>query len=83
MDASTLVHTTCKVPWLLAVDTIFYYWNDKNIYGIYSHFQEDSNILKHVLFGYYTTELWIFEVSIIAFFKTWIASTKTVIQHDL
>jgi hypothetical protein len=32
-------------------------------YGPYPHFQEDSNTLKYVLFGYCMNKLWIFEVS--------------------
>jgi hypothetical protein len=35
-------------------------------YGTSPHFQEDSNALKYVLFGYYMNKLWIFEVLIIA-----------------
>ena len=46
-------------------------------------FQEDSNILKYVLFGYCMNKLRIFKVSIIAYPKTWVGSTKIVIQHDL
>jgi hypothetical protein len=55
----------------------------KTIYGSYTHFQEDSNTLKHVLFGYHMNKLWIFKISIITSPKMWVGSTKTVIQHDL
>jgi hypothetical protein len=43
------------------------------------HFEEDSNILKYVLFGYCMNKLWIFEVFIIASSKAWVGTTKTVI----
>jgi hypothetical protein len=33
----------------------------KIIYKPYSHFQEESSALKHVLFGNYMNTLWIFE----------------------
>jgi hypothetical protein len=51
-------------------------------YGSSPHFQEDSNVLKYVLFGYYMNKLWIFEVWSMASPKTWVGSTKTMIEHD-
>ena len=45
--------------------------------------QEDFNVLKCVLFGYYINKLWIFEVWSIASPKMWVDSTKIVIKHDL
>jgi hypothetical protein len=50
----------------LAADTFYYYKNDKKNYGSYLHFQEDSNALTYMLFGYFMNKLWIFEASIIA-----------------
>jgi hypothetical protein len=55
----------------------------KKNYGSSPHSQEDSNALKYVIFGYCTNKLWIFEVWSIASPKTWVGSTKIVIQHDL
>jgi hypothetical protein len=55
----------------------------KKNYGSFPHFQEDSNALKYVLFGYCMNKLWIFEVWNIASPKTWVGNTKTVNQHDL
>jgi hypothetical protein len=55
----------------------------KKIYGSSPHLQEDSNALKYVIFGYCMNKLWIFEVWSIASPKTWVGSTKTLIQHDL
>jgi hypothetical protein len=48
----------------------------KKKYGSFPHFQEDSNILKYVLFGYYMNKLWIFEVSITPSPKTWVCILK-------
>jgi hypothetical protein len=52
-------------------------------YGSSPHFQEDSNALKYVLFGYCMNKLWIFEVWSIVSPKMWVGSNKTVIHHDL
>ena len=51
--------------------------------GSYPYFQEESNALKYVLFGFCMNTLWIFKVLSIASLKTWVDSTKTMIQHDL
>jgi hypothetical protein len=69
-------------PWLLVADTIYYIKIEK-LYGSCPHFQEDSNVLKHVLFGYCMNKLWIFEVLIIAFSKVWVGISKTVVYQDL
>jgi hypothetical protein len=53
------------------------------MYGSSSHFQEDSNALKYVLFGYCMNKLWIFEVWSIASLKTWVGITKTTTQQNL
>ena len=52
------------------------------INGYYLHFQEDSNTLKYILFGYYMNKLWIFEILIVASPKAWVGNTKIMIQHD-
>jgi hypothetical protein len=55
----------------------------QKLYGSYPRFQEDSNELKYILFGYCMNKLWIFEVLIITSPKTWVGNTKTMIKHDL
>jgi hypothetical protein len=55
--------------WFILIEmTIFY--------GSYFHFQEDSNTIKYVLFGYYMSKLWIFEFFIIASLKAWVGNIK-------
>ena len=55
---------------------------------VLSHFQEDSNVLKYVLFKHYMNKLQIFEILIIAYQKhdlAWstVQKSKTMILHDL
>jgi hypothetical protein len=52
-------------------------------YWSHLHFQEDSNAHKKLIFEYCMNKLWIFEVSTIAFSKTWVGSTNTIVQHGL
>ena len=43
-------------PWFLTPNTIYYYINNQKN-GLYLHFQQDSNTLKYVIFGYCMKEL--------------------------
>jgi hypothetical protein len=52
-------------------------------YGLYSHFKEDSNILKYALIRYHTNKLWIFEVLNITFPKVWVGFSKSISSWDL
>jgi hypothetical protein len=61
LSSVILKRLDCKVVFLklsiLAADTTCYYSNEKNFYGSSPHFQEDSNALKNVLFGYCMNKL--------------------------
>jgi hypothetical protein len=78
---------SCKVvflkPWLLVVDTIYYYYNDKFVFWVLTTFSRGFQQIEFVLFRYCINKLCIFEVSIIGSLKTWVGSTKIVIEHGL
>jgi hypothetical protein len=56
-------------PWLLAVDTIYHYWNDIIFYFLY--FQKDSKAIKCVSFGYRMNKLWVLKALVIAYPKAY------------